>query len=60
MPSQLALRGVLAGLFQETNLADTHLAGRALTRPVTRWGLLTVQGLTRAKAEWGKAIAPLN
>ena len=26
-------------------------------RPVTRWG---VQGLARAKAEWGKAIAPLN
>ena len=27
---------------------------------MTRWGLLTVQGLTRAKAEWGKAIAPLT
>ena len=39
-------------------IAATRLAGGP-TRPVTRWGLLTVQGLTRAKAEWGKAIARL-
>ena len=32
-------------------------SGRALNTPGDSLG---VQGLTRAKAEWGKGIAPLN